>query len=1212
MRKRLISPAFVIMAVAAIGLGLLEVEPIATSTGRLLAQTVPANAVKAVKIPDVWKNAPGSGVFWYRAWVELPAAASGQAGELFVEAADDARELFVNGEKVGSQGGFPPQYRSGLGDPEKFTVPARLLRPGRPNVIAIRIYQEADRRTGFNVAAPALFVGNEAARLAGLWQTLAGDREGWAAGTDTADPPADSRFARWEPAADISRTLKKLADEAGPLTPAESLRRFQTPADLAVELVLSEPDIGQPLQLSWDTRGRLWVVEFRQYPNPAGLKMVSRDKFLRAVYDRVPPPPPRHFRGEDRITIHEDSNGDGVFDRHKTFVEGLSLVSSCAVGLGGVWVLNPPYLLFYPDRNGDDVPDGDPEVHLEGFWLEDSHSIANSLTWGPDGWLYGGQGSTVSGDVKRPGSKDAPVRSMGQLIWRYHPERRLYEIFAEGGGNTFGVEIDAKGRIYSGHNGGDTRGFHYVQGGYFQKGFGKHGALSNPYSFGYFPQMAHHSVPRFTHTFVIYEESALPAAYRGKLFGVEPLQGRVVFSDFQPDRSSFKTRDLGHALTTTDSWFRPVDIKAGPDGGLYVADLYEQRIDHASHYQGRIDKGSGRVYRIKAKDGRSGAKVELGVKPTGAVPTPATPATPAIPATPATPAAAATAFAPALAALRSDDRWQRQAAQRVLADAVANRAAGKGAAALAELLRGELSKSTGQTALETLWALHRAGGLDESTALRALDHDDPYVRLWTARLLGDQNAVTPALRDKLAELAYRDPHVAVRSQLAATARRLPAADALAIVRQALTRSEDLDDIHVPLLLWWAIESHAEPARDAVLAMFADPALWRQPLTRKHITQRLMRRYAATGARKDLLTCARLLELAPDDESRKALMAGFEEAYQGRSLAGLPNELAAAIAKSGGASLPLRLRQGEDAALQDALKLLADPKADNKSRRQLVEVLGQVVRPAALPTLLELVDKAGDEPLRMATLTALQAYDDPRVAGKLVETFARWQRDTQAAAVSVLAARKTWTLALLDAVADGRVPRESLAAADVKKLVLRPDAQIADRVRALFGEVQGATTGEMRAQVERLHDAILAGSGNPYNGKQLYIASCGKCHRLFEDGGRIGPELTSYKRDDLRRMLLNVVNPSAEIREGFENYVAITGDGRTLNGFISDQDAQVVTLRGPDGQTTVLPRADLEDLKAVPVSLMPEGLLKDLSDQQIRDLFAYLRSTQPLP
>ena len=220
-------------------------------------------------------------------------------------------------------------------------------------------------------------------------------------------------------------------------------------------------------------------MNYLQYPNPAGLKMVSRDKFLRSVYDQVPPAPPNHFRGADKITIHEDTDGDGKFDKHTTFLEGLSLATSFEFGRGGVWVLNPPYLLFYPDANGDDVPDGDPVVHLEGFGIEDSHSVTNNLRWGPDGWLYATQGSTVTGDIKRPGDKTV-VHSMGQLVWRYHPELKKYEIFAEGGGNAFGLEIDAKGRIYSGHNGGNTRGFHYVQGGYFQKGFGKHGELSNP------------------------------------------------------------------------------------------------------------------------------------------------------------------------------------------------------------------------------------------------------------------------------------------------------------------------------------------------------------------------------------------------------------------------------------------------------------------------------------------------------------------------------------------------------------------------------------------------------------------------------------------------------------------------------------------------------------------------------------------------------------
>jgi putative membrane-bound dehydrogenase-like protein len=211
--------------------------------------------------------------------------------------------------------------------------------------------------------------------------------------------------------------------------------------------------------------------------------------------------------------------------------------------------------------------------------------------------------STVTGHVSRPGldAGKEPRHSMGQLIWRYHPETKRYEVFAEGGGNAFGIEIDAKGRIFSGHNGGNTRGFHYVQGGYLQKSFGKHGDLSNPYTFGYFEAMAHHNVQRFTHTFIIYDGGTLPEQYNGRLFGVHPLGSHVVLSEVQPDRSSFKTKDVGYALQSTDSWFRPVDIQAGPDGAIYVADLYEQRIDHASHYQGRIDTKSGRIYRIAGK-----------------------------------------------------------------------------------------------------------------------------------------------------------------------------------------------------------------------------------------------------------------------------------------------------------------------------------------------------------------------------------------------------------------------------------------------------------------------------------------------------------------------------------------------------------------------------------------------------------------------------------
>jgi hypothetical protein len=259
------------------------------------------------------------------------------------------------------------------------------------------------------------------------------------------------------------------------------------------------------------------------------------------------------------------------------------------------------------------VPDGPPVVHLEGFGLEDTHSVVNSLRWGPDGWLYAAQGSTVSAQVRvvAPGARGTNVSfSQGQNIWRYHPERHIYEVFAEGGGNAFGVELDNAGRIFSGHNGGDTRGFHYDQGAYLRKGFEKHGELSNPYAFGYFPQMDGTKGERFSHTFLIYHGGALPAGYDGKLFGVEPLQGRVVMSELNAVGTTFSTRDLARVVTSSDSWFRPVDIKPGPDGAIYIADWYDRQVTHTRNQEGNIDASNGRIYRLKRKGGAAAGAVQ--------------------------------------------------------------------------------------------------------------------------------------------------------------------------------------------------------------------------------------------------------------------------------------------------------------------------------------------------------------------------------------------------------------------------------------------------------------------------------------------------------------------------------------------------------------------------------------------------------------------------
>lgn len=989
----------------------------------------------------------------------------------------------------------------------------------------------------------------------------------WAMGRSTVEVVPVSTPPRAE-------VYEKLVPAKPALTPEESARRFNVVEGLEVELVLSEPEIAQPLQLSFDERGRLWVVEYRQYPAPAGLTMVSHDQFWRAVYDKVPPPPPRHFKGADRVSIHEDTNGDGSYDRHTVFVDGLNIATSVAKGRGGVWVLNPPYLLFYPDRDGDDHPDSDPEVRLEGFGLEDTHSVANSLRWGPDGWLYAAQGSTVSGRIRQPGSTQQPIHTLGQNIWRYHPESRRYEVFAEGGGNAFGVEIDDQGRIYSGHNGGNTRGFHYVQGGYLQKGFEKHGQLSNPYAFGYFPPMPHHDVERFTHTFLIYGGGALSGAFDGRLFGVEPMQGRVVMSELARDGTSFRTKDIGYALRSADPWFKPVDIKHGPDGAIYLADWYDFQVNHWRNYQGNMDAGNGRVYRLKAAGSKPGKPTDLGQFSTAAL----------------------------IDALDHGNRWVRQTALRLLAD--------RRDPAAPEELRHRFAKVDGQGALETLWALHLTDGLTPDLALRALEHPDPHVREWTVRLLGDGGVLTEAQAAACGALASREPDPEVRLQLAATARRLPAPQGLPVVQRLIERDEDATDPRQPLMIWWAMEARADRDREALIGLLDGPGLWNRPMMTHHLLERLMRRFAAAGSVEDLKACTELFRRAPSAAAREKLVAGFEAAFRERSLAGLPASLLEAVSQAGGGSLALQLRTGRAGADIEALALIVDEKAEPARRTQVIQTVGELKMAKALPALFQTV-ASEREPVRIAALAALQSFDDPAIGEKVVTALPAMPATVRVAALNLLASRGAWALRLTRAAEAKQVDPAWVGKDIVRQMKQHKVAELAEALARVWPHSGRPSTVDMERQIQRIAATVRAGTGDPFAGRKLFTAACGVCHKLFDRGGSIGPDLTPFRRDDLDALLLSVVNPSAEIREGYENFSVETRDERSLTGFVVRQDDRAVVLRGMDGQDVVLQRAEIAELRPAGMSLMPEGLVESLGDQEVRDLFAYVRSSQPL-
>ena len=1217
---------------------------------------------RVVTLPGAQAEAaPGSrsGVAWYRCFVKLPADWAGKSVTLAVEAVDNAHETYLNGAKVGGAGKFPPNYQNGVEAAGRYSLPADTLTFGGCSIVAIRVYDHVGR-SGFKGAAPVIGTDKQHISLAGPWQFRTGDDASWSReGVDTTPPSAT--FAKVEEGATPGPSAgHMMSDRATPLPPANAAKTFRVPDDLEIEQVLAEPDIAQPVFLNFDERGRLWVVEYRQYPAPAGLKVVSHDKFWRAIYDKVPEPPPRGPRGLDRISIHEDTDGDGTYDKHKVFVDGLNIATSCVKGRGGVWVLNPPYLLFYPDRNDDDIPDGDPEVVLEGFGLEDTHSVVNSLRWGPDGWLYAAQGSTVTANVRvnagrgvltaptasapprrgedtapyqpdylrrstRPG--EPPVYSQGQNIWRYHPERRIYEIFAEGGGNAFGVEFDDKGRLFSGHNGGDTRGFHYMQGAYLRKGFEKHGELSNPYAFGYFPDMPGTKGERFSHTFLIYHGGALPPRYEGRLFGCEPLQGRIVLSEITPDGSTFQTRDLERVVTSSDSWFRPVDIKAGPDGAIYIADWYDRNVAHTRNQEGNIDPSNGRIYRLKRKGAKAPKPFNLRQSSDRAL----------------------------LALLFVNRSWINNASLQMLAE--------RRPSDLAEHIFNQLDGSQSESAPRLLWALRAilgtnwanqstwvALGVESNFVGRLLWQPNEQLRLWMIQFAGDEGRTTSETATALSDLATTETNLEVRAQLACTAKRLPAAAALPIVRNLILSStrvapqtadaepaerrtpirrdptpanragsesgapvqqDDSRDPRLPLLLWWAIESKCESDRDAVLKLFEDSPLWTRPIVEQHLLDRLMRRFAAAGTRKDLLTCARLLQLSPDAEHSRILMRGFEEAFKGRSVAGLPDELIAAMARHDVGSDAFMLRTGDPAALTRALAAVTDAKANKQRRQEFIDVLGEVHPPTALDALLRVADDERDAALRKSALTALLGYNDARIPATVLKDYSAYAPEVRPAALTLLASRAAWSLALAQAVDAGKLKPADVPLDTVRQIQRHKSAQLALLLAKHWPNSGRPTTAAMQQQITRLSTVLRDGQGDPYSGQKLFNTACASCHTLFARGGHVGPDLTAYQRSDLDALLLAIVNPSDAIREGFESFNVETKDERSLTGFLVERDARLVVLRGLDGQNITLKQEDIAELKPAGLSLMPEGLLDPLTEQQVRDLFAYLRSTQPL-
>ena len=968
-----------------------------------------------------------------------------------------------------------------------------------------------------------------------------------------------------------------LTDDSKPIPAIEALSKFKVAPDLELDVVLSEPQVNQPLEVSFDTKGRMWVVHYNQYPFPAGLKITGLDNHLRVQFDTIPLPPPAGEKGADKITIFEDTNGDGLFDKSTDAISGLNIATSVALGYGKIWVLNPPYLIAYPDPDGDGIPDGDPEVHLQGFGLQDTHAVANSLRWGPDGWLYGAQGSTTTSRISSATTKDVFIQ--GQTIWRYHPETKIFEIFAEGGGNTFNVEFDSKGRIYSGHN-GYGRGPYYKQGGYYLKSWGKHGPLTNPYAFGYLKDMEFDGEKaRFTHAILRYEGGQLPKRYEGDFIALNPLQGNVVLSEFVKNGSTARTVDQDTIVDTEDRWFRPIDIQTGPDGMVYITDWYDSRLSHVDP-RDTWNKTSGRIYRLRKKDSEPGYQsFDL------------------------------TDYSneDLIGLFSSKNRWFRQKALQIIRD--------RNDKSILPMLKSVLKSEKGQIALEAFWAIYLAGGLDDAMTIEGINHTDPYVRMWSVRLTGDQNTASEAVAQALAGLSRTETDVEVRSQIAASAKRLPGKIALPIMKNLLLHHEDSGDPDIPLQIWWALESKAESDRDGIVSMFGEKSFWSIPIVKEVVLSRLMQRYILPGGRDNYETARRLFQLAPDKSSGEKLMNGLQEGLRGKSISDLPANLVQAMKPyqaTGEGQYAMALRQKTSGTLQKVMDVVKNQKADLIERLAYIRILGEAEYEEAVPALLDILKRPPIEESRavkISILNTLQRYDQPVIAKGVLGVYPgilREDPEVRLAALNLLISRPGWADLLLNEIEGTSViHKEDVPVELARHMLLFDDGSITERVHAIWPATRSSSSDEISKTINKLADVIQSGQGDEASGKLVFRSACGICHRLNEEGGNIGPDLTGYDRTNLSYMLLQVVDPNADIREGYVYYLIHTKDGRTLSGFLTERTDNGVTVQPYGGEPIQLSMKEIEKLEPQQTSLMPEGILERLSDTEVRDLFAYL-------
>lgn len=986
-----------------------------------------------------------------------------------------------------------------------------------------------------------------------------------------ADLPAHAQESRPAPALGVP-TID------GPLTPDQAPRSFRLEPGLRVELVASEPMIQSPVAIVFDERGRLYVAENRGYPTGPG-----------------PNEPPL-----GRVARLEDTDGDGVMDRRVEFAEGLTYPNGLMPWKDGLIVTCAPDVLFLRDTDGDGKAD-ERTVWFTGFATTGSTQLRVSHpTLGIDNWIYLTSGLT-GGKVVAKAFAERPPVELKRTDFRFRPDGSDWE--GIDGGAQFGLTFDDFGRRFICYNRVQVqhvvintkvlrRNPHLAFSDTVQncpaemvaeplKG---HGSAARLYPISRNVTTADSHAGTFTAAcgVTVFRGTGLPEAYRDCVFSCDPTGNLVHVDQLEPNGATFsakRLRDGIEFLSSSDNWFRPVFLTHGPDGALYIVDMYRKTIEHPDYLPVEIRKRTdfnsgktmGRIWRVVSSELNP---AELRARRSFALADRPTPELCEV--------------------LREADFWRRSTAHRLLLT--------RGDKTAQEALHAiaEDNSASPESVVHALRLLEALDELREVDLRRAITHRSAGVREQALQMIEPRLARESAFVPFVVACADdRDPRVRFQA---------------AITLGAVT-SNMRDLVSVPLARIAARDGSDRWLRAAVFSSLSGietafltelgktPRDEGRPLPTDLLTE-LGRLLGSSVAKEEWPNLVRkVLQDRPGyrSEEQAALMTGLAESARGRvGPAGGGDVLTATLGTTGEIE---GLRASLKGLLTAMAELARDDSASIPRRTAAIGLLGFASYEDVGAELLGLIDGHAPREIQVAAVRALGAHRDERVATVLLasERFNAYSPSIREEVLSALLSQGQHVPGLLNAIEDGRVPAIAIDALRRRQLTQSRDAAIRKRAEAIFGAVQGD-----RAKVYEEFKGVVDLEPNPSNGRVVFRRECASCHRLDREGSAVGPDLFGIRNQPKAAILLHVLVPDQEITQGFTAYNVATKDGRVLTGLITSESPTSITLRQPLGKEDTILRDEIDELSAGKQSLMPQGLEKNISRQEFADLLAYLK------